>query len=551
MTQIESPPDVDRKSVDELIEWIKNENFYLPSFQRRFVWDSDDIKDFVDSILEGFPVGVIILWRPSNIQKVDRFSKPLLGNFSGEGGYLILDGQQRLTAFLLMFNKWKIQRGNETISVQGLTYNPNNNRVTIGGSGVDLSVILRAFSGDIDAYDYLMSNYRHRMDKLREIAYKIKNYRLPIYIIKTRNESDDVSAKMTEAFIRINREGVRIGTLELMLSYLGGQLGGYLVDKIRNMHDNFENEIGLELQALLRFVFSNMGIKPTEVDPKKFEAVIKKKKLKSKEKELLETLNKSEKALKVLVDLLKEHFGIKSLEILPSQITLVPIAKFLYEAGVADLANLSDKELKNIEKWFVLANFGGYYSSQTNTKLQRDLELIKNSSSFPVDELLKNMKQKRVKTTISYKDLEIGLHTNVLLKAGRNYLFLLYLLLVKNEADNWVGKLIKMCEFSSLAKHHIFPREFLKKKMSFETSEDERIKINNLGNITFIDLQENIRIDAKDPKEYLSNYEAEMLERHFIPVEKDLWDLERYDHFLEERVALIYEAGKRFYNFFK
>ena len=333
------------------------------------------------------------------------------------------------------------------------------------------------------------------------------------------------------------------------MSYLGGQLGGYFVDRIRKMHDKFESRIGLELQALLRFVFSNVGVRPTEIRPERFGAVVRR--LRGREEEFSKILEKSEKALDALVKLLKGYFGIRGFEILPSQITLVPIAKFLYESDVVDLTSLSDRELANIEKWFVLVNFGGYYSSQTDTKLERDLELIEGSSSFPINELLENMKRRRIRTTISHKDLERGLQTNVLLKAGRNYLFLLYLLLVKNNADNWVGRLIKECEFSSLAKHHIFPRDFLRDSMSFETSEDERIKINNLGNITFIDLQENIRINARNPKEYLNDYETETLEKHFIPIDRDLWDLEKYDQFLEERIALIYEEGKRFYGFFE
>lgn len=550
MTRIESPPDVDRKSIDEFIEWMKTESFYLPSFQRRFVWDSGDIKDFVESILEGFPVGVIILWKPSNVQRVDKFSKSLIGGDSNrEEGYLVLDGQQRLTALLLMFNNWRIERGNEVVEVQGLTYNPNTGRITIGGGGVDLSLILRAFSGDGKAYDDLMRDHGHVINRLRDLAFKIKSYRIPIYIIKTRDETDDVSAKMTEAFIRINKEGVRIGTLELMLSYLGGQLGGHLVDRIRSMQDKFEKEIGLELQALLRFVFSNAGVSQTDIRPANFGAVIRK--LKEKQNKLPQILDKSEKALDVLVELLKDHFGIKSLEILPSQTTLVPLAKFLYEAGITDTNSLSDSELKNIEKWFILANFRGYYSSQTNTKLERDLGLIEGASSFPIDKLLENMRRKGIRTEIKFEDLERGMETNVLLKAGRNYLFLLYLLLVKCDADNWVGTLIKDCEFKSLAKHHIFPKDFLKNNTSFETSEDERIKINNLGNITFINLQENTKIGARNPKEYLREYDEKVLEKHFIPLDRNLWDVENYDQFLEERIKLIYKAGKEFYDFFE
>ncbi len=193
MTEIISPPEVDRKSIDELINWLNTQSFYLPSFQRQFVWDEEDIKKFVQSILDGIPVGVVILWKPSNVLKVDSFSKPLIGDHKGDEGYLILDGQQRLTALLLMFNNWRIERVNEILEVRPLMYNPDDRKLTVGGRrGVNLSLILRAFSGDIKAYDELIRDHGQRINEFGEIANTIKNYRIPIYIIKTQNEREDM-----------------------------------------------------------------------------------------------------------------------------------------------------------------------------------------------------------------------------------------------------------------------------------------------------------------------------------------------------------------------
>ena len=36
---------------------------WLPSFQRRFVWVFVDIKAFLDSLLKGNPVGILLCWR--------------------------------------------------------------------------------------------------------------------------------------------------------------------------------------------------------------------------------------------------------------------------------------------------------------------------------------------------------------------------------------------------------------------------------------------------------------------------------------------------------
>ena len=183
----------------------------------------------------------MILWKPSDISTVDPFSKPLVGNDISRAEYLILDGQQRLTAILLMYNEWHIKRLDEIVKCTGLRYNPDSNRLTVGGrGGVDLSLILKAVSGDGKAYKTLMDRYSHHGDKLLDLGNRIKNYKVPIYILETQDENEKITISMTEAFIRINKEGVRIGSLELMLSYLGGYIGGEFSSRIKQMHDKYE-----------------------------------------------------------------------------------------------------------------------------------------------------------------------------------------------------------------------------------------------------------------------------------------------------------------------
>ncbi len=544
MTHIDIDPRI--KSIGELIEDLRSGKYYLPSFQRRWEWNADKIKDFIDSILRRYPIGVIILWEPSR-DDVDPFSKPLVGDETEntQERYYILDGQQRLTALLLMFNNWRIKRQSEEIVETPISYNPANGKLYKGRRGVDLSTILRAFNlFDPEAQDEIRKDYPSYIDKLRMLAQKITTYRIPIYIILTSDEDENISKDMAEAFIRVNKYGVRIRNIELMLSYLGGGVGGEFVSRIRYIHNKLENEVGLELEPLLRFLFSNFGLKQTQISKvEHFKKSVNT--IKEKMSEAPEIFRKSEEALNVLVKFLKS-LGITDLGILPSQIALLPILKFFYIGGISDLNNLNNSEIKNIESWFVLASFNGYYSSSPDTKLEKDLETILNSSSFPFKELKKNMESKRAKTTISYDDLKKGLNTNVLKKSGRNYLFLLYLLLVKNNADDWTGRPIKECNMRDLDKHHIFPKDYLRENKNFETDEDEEKEVNCIGNITFINRLINIEIGDTPPIEYLPKYFNE-LEKHFIPDNEYLWTIDNYESFLEKRLELIYYAGKKYF----
>lgn len=40
--------DVKRELVQTMVENLASGKYFLPSFQRQFVWDEDDIKDLID-----------------------------------------------------------------------------------------------------------------------------------------------------------------------------------------------------------------------------------------------------------------------------------------------------------------------------------------------------------------------------------------------------------------------------------------------------------------------------------------------------------------------
>ena len=70
------------------IELILTKKIVLPKYQRHFVWEPSDVREFVDSLKE------------------KRFVPPVtIGSFSKNGvkQNLIIDGQQRLTSVLLAY----------------------------------------------------------------------------------------------------------------------------------------------------------------------------------------------------------------------------------------------------------------------------------------------------------------------------------------------------------------------------------------------------------------------------------------------------------------
>ena len=54
---------VDSRTIDNVISYINNGQISIPEIQRPFVWDGTKIRDLIDSLYNGFPVGYLIVWQ--------------------------------------------------------------------------------------------------------------------------------------------------------------------------------------------------------------------------------------------------------------------------------------------------------------------------------------------------------------------------------------------------------------------------------------------------------------------------------------------------------
>lgn len=57
--------DVNNFAVDTILSDIKAGEIAIPEMQRPFVWDASKVRDLLDSLYKGFPVGYIIVMAKS------------------------------------------------------------------------------------------------------------------------------------------------------------------------------------------------------------------------------------------------------------------------------------------------------------------------------------------------------------------------------------------------------------------------------------------------------------------------------------------------------
>ena len=81
---------VSQHNIDVILNWVKSKEMAIPEIQRPFVWDKTKVRNLIDSLYRGFPVGFLIAWKNPNIRMKD-------GTMSS-GKKILIDGQQRVTA---------------------------------------------------------------------------------------------------------------------------------------------------------------------------------------------------------------------------------------------------------------------------------------------------------------------------------------------------------------------------------------------------------------------------------------------------------------------
>lgn len=94
----------DHISLNTLIGRLREGRFVIPDFQREFEWKPWDIRELMRSIFLDYYIGSLLLWTGKKETFAALSCEPIYG-FKGDERreYIVLDGQQRLTALYYAF----------------------------------------------------------------------------------------------------------------------------------------------------------------------------------------------------------------------------------------------------------------------------------------------------------------------------------------------------------------------------------------------------------------------------------------------------------------
>lgn len=535
--------DVYSTSVENIISWIKSGEVAIPEIQRPFVWDATKVRDLMDSLYKGFPIGYIIVWKNPDIKLKD-------GSIS-TGKKILIDGQQRITAMQAAIAGQLITDANYKKKPIRIAFNPIEEVFEVCNSAIeknsrwipDISKIFDvsfnpwAFVGEychvngLDGQESVINNTLMKLTSIKAIS-------LGVTEISQSLSIDDV----TEIFIRINSQGVVLSQADFAMSKISSddRYGG---NETRKMIDYFchfmqrpsdyetivandkEFSKSAALQKIKWVIHEQEDIyvpNYTDVLRVSFTHIFHRGKI----SDLVNLLSGRNFETRENIESIAEDSFHKLREGVEAFVNETNFKRFLMivrSTGIIDASLVRSKNVLNfgyilylslkdrgleantieslVRRWIVLSMLTGRYSGSAESAIDYD---IKRFTELDPVQFVKTTEAGELSDAFWNTVLVQRLDTSV---ASSPY-FLVYLMAqVKRNARGFLSKQITV---QSLIEqrgdiHHIFPKKYLQKN-----GIDNRKDYNQIANYVYTQSEINIKIKDNAPCAYMARMKQQV-----------------------------------------
>jgi hypothetical protein len=219
--------------IETLLTWVKSGEVAIPEIQRPFVWEATKVRNLLDSLYQGYPVGYLIAWRNPTVKLKD--------GTSSAGKRILIDGQQRVTALMAaLLGREVLTKDYETVRIR-IAFHPQEERFEVANPAIRKDVawiedVAGVFAPSTSVFQlvsgYCQKNERVSQDavfatieKLRKI---INNH---VGVIELADDLDIET--VTEIFIRVNSAGTELSQADFAMSKIAVNetYGGNLLRK--------------------------------------------------------------------------------------------------------------------------------------------------------------------------------------------------------------------------------------------------------------------------------------------------------------------------------
>ena len=580
---------VNQFPVSIILSWVISNEIAIPEIQRPFVWNSIKVRDFVDSLYRGYPVGYLIVWRNPNVRLKD-------GSISA-GKKILIDGQQRVSALMAALLGREIVDKDYRKKRIYIAFHPEKEIFDVTDASIRrdrswIPDIAEIFSPNFRMLhllkDYCAQNEGADEDFIHdriESLQGIVNNSIGLIELNSDLSIDAV----TDIFIRINSQGVELNQADFAMSKIAsdevhnGNILRKAIDYFCHLavDPSFYNQLReVDQEFVQTEYFNKMAWLKDEIDDlydpsysdmlrTVFTYEFKRGKLQDlvallsgrnfetqtyEESIVEDSFRKLDEGIKTFIN---ENNFKKFLLILrsagfisPSLITSQNLVNFTYALYLTlKEASINPAKIESlVRKWFVFSALTGRYSESPETRFDYD---IRNITQGNPEEYI----QRAIEAELAENFWELSLPQQMNTSSANSPYFNVFLAVqVKNNDKGFLSKDILVKDLIELKGdvHHVFPKEYLKQHGY------NRGIYNQIANYVMVQNEINIEISSKPPSVYLKEIleqcrsgqlkyggidsEEELmknLESHCIPTEIFDMDYSNYNEFLEKRRRLM------------
>ena len=237
--------------ISTILAWVESGAIAIPEIQRPFVWTSTQVRDLMDSLYQGYPVGYIITWQNPDVKLKD--------GSTSQGKRILIDGQQRITALRAAISGLNVVDKKYKKRRIAISFNPLTEEFRTRTSSTErgkewISDIAEVMVNGYDTLtfvdEYVARNpgtTRQEINSRLNRLIQIKNKQIGEIQL---SPSLDINI-VNEIFVRINASGVNLSNADFAMS------------KIAVYEKDPGDEMGMRLRKFIDY-FAHLSAAPDQ-----------------------------------------------------------------------------------------------------------------------------------------------------------------------------------------------------------------------------------------------------------------------------------------------
>lgn len=583
--------------VSTILTWVRSGAIAIPEIQRPFVWDNSQVRDLLDSLYKGYPVGYLISWSNPTVRLKD-------GGLAS-GKRILIDGQQRVTALMASLLGMPVINDEYKVGRIKIAFHPLEERFEVQNPAIEkgkewIPDIAALFLPDVHLLniveEYVKRNPQTERNDLFDTLHKVVGIQNNMVGIIELSDELDIET-VTEIFIRVNSQGTQLSQADFAMSkiaanetYQGNVLRKAIdyfcrlavspefITTIQDRDPEFtktdyfpkmkwlakdkEDLYDPKYTDMLRVAFgSEFGrgrlqdlvalLSGRNFETKEYQEVIAEQSFASLKKGVLNFMNETQFQRFIMI---MKSAGLIDSSLISSQ-NVIDFAYIVYLLGRAE--NVHQGKLETaVRQWLIMPMLTGRFSGTPETAFEQDIKQIKSQG-------LLNYTKTVISTELNDAFWELLLPQQLETSSINSPFWSAYC--AAQVALGGKGFLSKEITVRALIEnksdiHHIYPRNYLRKSLL------GRRQYNQIANFAHTQQEINIAIGDKAPKIYFEELDKQVnggklkygsitnegeliknLQNNCIPPEMYSNGEMEYEEFLNERRKLMSLKMKDFF----